>query len=132
MFFGMLFALPLYLVLEGVKRVRARYNLTVRLELESAPKVTLRHLLLLGASPRYLDRQVASLRQMLDSSAKMRARAEEMQTRQAELSLTIQGAFPRYDGVVGAIKKAKDEFEAALSKHFDGRRINLMGDINNL
>ena len=43
-----------------------------------------RHLLLLGASPRYLDRQVASLRQMLDSSAKMRARAEEMQTRQAE------------------------------------------------
>ena len=91
-----------------------------------------RHLLLLGASPRYLNRQVASLRQMLDSSAKMRARAEEMQTRQAELSLTIQGAFPRYEGVVGAIKKAKDEFEAALSKHFDGRRINLMGDINNL
>ena len=76
--------------------------------------------------------QVASLRQMLDSSEKMRRRAEELQARQAELKLTVQGTYPKYDGIVATIKKVKDELEAALSKHFDGRRVNLMGDINNL
>ena len=48
MFFGMLFALPLYLGLEAWKRVRARTDATVRAELDAAPQITLRHLLLLG------------------------------------------------------------------------------------
>ena len=91
-----------------------------------------RHLQLLGSSDKYLERQVANLRQMLDSAEKMRRRAEELQTRQAELQMTIQGAQPKYQAAVDAIKQAKAELEAALSKHFDGRRVNLMGDINSL
>ena len=91
-----------------------------------------RHLLLLSSSERYLERQAASLRQMLDSSEKMRGRAEELQTRQAELQLLIKSTYPKYEAAVGAIRSTKAEFEAALSKHFDGRRVNLMGEINQI
>ena len=69
---------------------------------------------------------------MLNHADKMRDRAEELTTRQAELRLLIAEAHPKYQAVVDATMKAKGEFEAALSKQFDGRRINLMGEINTI
>lgn len=59
-------------------------------------------------------------------------RADELVTRQAELQMVLQSAYPKYDAVVGVIKQTKAEFEGALSSKFDGRPINLMGDINSL
>jgi hypothetical protein len=91
-----------------------------------------RHLLLLGTSGAYLARQVASLTQMLDTSDKMAGRAEELQTRMAELSLTISSMAPKYKAVVTDVGRTKDAFEAALSKVLEGRRVNLMGEINTL
>jgi hypothetical protein len=91
-----------------------------------------RHLLLLSTSESYLDRQVASLRQMLDSSEKMRRRADELHARQAELGLMIQSMQPRCATAVAAMKLAKEQLEDALSKRFDGRRVNLMGEVNSL
>ena len=46
--------------------------------------------------------------------------------------MVLQSAYPKYDAVVGVIKQTKAEFEGALSSKFDGRPINLMGDINSL
>ena len=43
-----------------------------------------------------------------------------------------RGYAPKYEAVVEAIRSTKGELEAALSKHFDGRRVNLMGEINQL
>ncbi len=43
MFFGMLFALPMYLALEARKRIRARSDLALRAELDAAPPITVRH-----------------------------------------------------------------------------------------
>ena len=40
MFFGMLFALPMYLALEARKRIRARSDLALRAELDAAPPIT--------------------------------------------------------------------------------------------
>ena len=48
MFFGMLFALPMYLALEARKRIRARSDPALRAELDAAPPITVRHLLALG------------------------------------------------------------------------------------
>ena len=58
--------------------------------------------------------------------------AEELKSREAELLLTIQGSYPKYQAVIEGVKRTKGELESAISKHFDGRRINLMGDINNI
>ena len=81
---------------------------------------------------RYLDRQVAALRQQLEHADKMTRFAEDMQTRQAELLLIIKETYPKYEAVARRIKCAKAEFEAALSAHFEGRRVNLMGDISSI
>ena len=91
-----------------------------------------KHLLLLSTSDKYVERQAHILEQMLDHADKMHRRAEELKTRQAELMLLIEAAHPKYDATVDAIRRTKEEFESALSKHLDGRRVNLMGDINNL
>ena len=40
MFFGMLFALPMYLALEARKRIRARSDPALRAELDAAPPIT--------------------------------------------------------------------------------------------
>lgn len=42
MFFGMLFALPMYLALEARKRIRARSDPALRAELDAAPPITVR------------------------------------------------------------------------------------------
>ena len=74
--------------------------------------------------------QALALEQMLDTSDKMSARAEELQSRQAELHQTIKESQAKCSEVASLIEQAKTEFEAAVSKHFEGRRINLMGVIN--
>ena len=82
----------------------------------------MRHLLLLRASPRYMERQEEALRQMLDHASKMhrcvgdrrdragrwghacpsppdccqRSMADELQPRRAELMLTIKSTYPKY------------------------------------
>jgi len=91
-----------------------------------------KHLLLLGTSDQYLERQARQLEQMLDTSDKMNGRAAELQFRKDELGATIAETHDKYAAVVATIQKAKDEFERELSKHFDGRRVNLMGDINTI
>ena len=123
-------ALPNALQLDSAE-VQSRLD-AVTGAIESLDNEHTRHLLMLGSSEKYLERQVANLRQMLDSAEKMRRRAEELQTRQAELQMTIKGAAPKYQNAVNEIKRAKADLEAALAKHFDGRRVNLMGDINSL
>ena len=91
-----------------------------------------KHLLLLGASDAYVERQARSLEQMLDSADKMRARADELHTRHSELELTIAATARDAAALVDAVRAAKGQLEAAISKHFDGRRVNIMGEINAL
>ena len=113
------------------EEVQARLD-AVNDAIETIDSEHARHLLLLSSSDKYLKRQVASLRQMLDTAEKTQKRAEELQTRQAELLLVIQTAQLKYDTAVGAIKETKSQLEKSLSTHLQGRRVNLMGDINQI
>ena len=51
---------------------------------------------------------------------------------QAELQMTISEAQPQYEAVAAAVRRGKVQLEAALSKHFKGTKVNLMGEINNI
>lgn len=86
-----------------------------------------RHLLLLRSSPRYFERMETSLLQLLGRSTKMSGLADDMRARQAELALTMKDVYPKHAAAVEKAKKVKGQFEAALSAHFQGRRVNLMG-----
>ncbi len=127
---GAVTALPLELQLDAAE-VEARVG-AVDAALAILEDDHTKHLLLLGTSDQYLERQAKQLEQMLDTSDKMSARAEELQFRKDELASTIRETHDKYAAVVGTIQKAKGEFEQALSAHFGGRRVNLMGDINSI
>ena len=86
-----------------------------------------RHLLLLRSSPRYFERMETSLLQLLGRATKMSGLADDMRARQAELALTMKDVYPKHAAAVEKAKKVKGQFEAALSAHFQGRRVNLMG-----
>jgi len=87
-----------------------------------------RHLLQLHSSERYLERQVAALRQLLTHADKMNALADGLRTRQAELLITIKSAYPRYEAAAAKVRALKLDLEGALSaRHYNGRPINLMG-----
>lgn len=51
---------------------------------------------------------------------------------QAELRMELAASRPKYEAAVLRVQAVKSDFEAALSKQMDGRRINLMGAINAL
>ena len=51
---------------------------------------------------------------------------------QAELQMTISEAHPQYEAVAVAVRRGKVQLETALSKHFKGTKVNLMGEINNI
>ena len=51
---------------------------------------------------------------------------------QAELQMTISEAQPQYEAVAVAVRRGKVQLETALSKHFKGTKVNLMGEINNI
>jgi len=46
--------------------------------------------------------------------------------------MTISEAQPQYEAVAAAVRRGKVQLEAALSKHFKGTKVNLMGEINNI
>eukprot|EP00967_Tisochrysis_lutea_P053307 scaffold66270_cov31-Tisochrysis_lutea.AAC.3 len=119
--------LPACLQLDAVE-INARLNCVreVRSILESEHT---RHLLLLG-EPRYVERQEQALTQLLNSADKMASLAEGLQARQAELRLDLASSRPKYKAAAARVKSIKADFEAALSKHLDGRGVNLMGAIN--
>ena len=79
-----------------------------------------------------MARQEQLLAQQLDHADKMGRLAEGMHNRQAELLLLVKTTYPKYEAVVAATRKAKADFEAALSTRLGGRRVNLMGDFASL
>jgi hypothetical protein len=44
--------------------------------------------------------------------------------------MELAASRPKYEAAVLRVQGVKADFEAALSKQMDGRRINLMGAIN--
>ena len=90
----------------------------------------MRHLLLLRTSTRYAERQAAALTQTLDHARKMVSLADDLKSRHAELAMIVRSAYPKHKAVVARVKEVQTAFVGALSAHFDGRAVNLMGEIN--
>ena len=59
-------------------------------------------------------------------------RQAELEERREELLLTIQGAYPKYNAVAAEVKRIKRSLELEMARHFNGRRVNLMGEINSI
>ena len=72
----------------------------------------------------------AVLTQTLDHAQKMVSLADDLKSRHAELAMIVRSAYPKHKAVVARVKEVQTAFFGALSAHFDGRAVNLMGEIN--
>eukprot|EP00879_Flechtneria_rotunda_P026236 GHRR01027962.1.p1 GENE.GHRR01027962.1~~GHRR01027962.1.p1 ORF type:complete len:147 (+),score=27.52 GHRR01027962.1:581-1021(+) len=80
---------------------------------------------------RYVERLQGSLQRKAGQEAKMLAAAAETQARKQESRAALAGIQPKLAEVVDCTRKIKKAVEAALSKQFNGRHINVLGEINN-
>jgi len=80
----------------------------------------------------YLDRLAASLAQKLTLADRLRAKLAAAQDKQKEAATTLQATLPELQEAVHATKTLKSQVESSLSKLYDGREVNIIGDINTM
>ncbi|WIA18375.1 hypothetical protein OEZ85_009837 [Tetradesmus obliquus] len=91
----------------------------------------LRQLLMISSSSRYMERLQGSLQRKAGQEARMLAAAAETQARKQESRATLVGLQPKLAEIVAETRSVKKAVEASLAKQFAGRRVNVLGEINN-
>ncbi|WIA38653.1 hypothetical protein OEZ86_001962 [Tetradesmus obliquus] len=91
----------------------------------------LRQLLMISSSSRYMERLQGSLQRKAGQEARMLAAAAETQARKQESRATLVGLQPKLAEIVSQTRSVKKAVEASLAKQFAGRRVNVLGEINN-
>lgn len=91
----------------------------------------LKQLIALRTSPRYLDRLAAGLQQKAGQEAKFQRAAAESDVRRGKVQRQLMSDSAKLAVLVKKTRQAKDGAEAALSAKL-GRRINIMGEVNQL
>ncbi|KAL4459017.1 hypothetical protein ABPG75_013882 [Micractinium tetrahymenae] len=91
----------------------------------------LKRLISLRTSPRCLDRLAAGLQQKAGQEAKFHRAAAEAEQRRSEIQRQLMADSAKLAVLVKKTRQAKEGAEAALSAKL-GRRINIMGEVNQL
>eukprot|EP00775_Hariotina_reticulata_P008742 gene8742-8922_t len=91
----------------------------------------LRQLLMISSSSRYLERLSSNLQRKAGQESKMLAAAAETQARKQESRATLVSLQPKLADIVERTRSIKQSVEVALSKQFSGRRVNILGEVNN-
>ena len=80
---------------------------------------------------RYLDRLVKDLERRAGQEDKLAASARESASKCQESKAALVDLGPRIAAVVSRTAAVKQQVEVALSQQFGGRRVNILGEINN-
>ncbi|XP_072927917.1 CDK5 regulatory subunit-associated protein 3 [Hemitrygon akajei] len=90
-------------------------------------EVKMRHLLLIHASPRYVDRVTELLQQKLKQAKAVGAK-QHLMVQKGQESLEEQSDLePKLDLLIQRTKELQKLIETDISKRYENRRVNLMG-----
>lgn len=89
-------------------------------------------LLLIRQSPSYVDRLVAQLQQCITAAERLESGAHDKARTRADLHGTIGRESRKLKQVLEDTRVLKARVEQAIGALFDGRRINIVGEINAL
>lgn len=81
---------------------------------------------------RYLDRLTSSLQRKAGQEAKLLAAAQEVIARKNESRAALVSLQPKLSELVDRTRNIKASVEAALAQHFNGRSVNVLGEIHNV
>ncbi|XP_028399693.1 CDK5 regulatory subunit-associated protein 3-like [Dendronephthya gigantea] len=94
--------------------------------------VKIQNLFLIKASPRYVDRLTESLQHKLKLSEKMQASCKVLAERKREAAAHQSELEPKLDVIVTKTKQLQQQISEEISKKYDNRIVNIMGEVNSI